>query len=236
MCIRDRRLIAAKGPVPSKSLPVWADMKKITAAHRATITQESMRWAPVSYTHLDVYKRQVETGPGEPDDPAADPSEPGDKNYHGSITTTWGEPSEDNPHPGRVTLKVETPSTGKISVTDASGNVFTADFLKDCLLYTSRLQRVDHLIIGAQTHHSHLAVVEQPRRNEDCADPFLALLFGPVNGNAGSGNNDPPDNRHHNIEGVVHEIELQRMPNPEEGNGSQQKHSGYDPVALSHTT
>lgn len=73
----------------------------------------------------------VETGPGEPDDPAADPSEPGDKNYHGSITTTWGEPSEDNPHPGRVTLKVETPSTGKISVTDASGNVFTADFLKD---------------------------------------------------------------------------------------------------------
>ena len=50
----------------------------------------------------------------------------------------------------------------------------------------NRLQRVDHLIIGAQTHHSHLAVVEQPRRNEDCADPFLTLLFGPVNGNAGS--------------------------------------------------
>ena len=72
----------------------------------------------------------VETGPGEPDDPAADPSEPGDKNYHGSITTTWGEPSEDNPHPGRVTLSIKTPSTGKISVTDASGNVFTADFLK----------------------------------------------------------------------------------------------------------
>lgn len=73
----------------------------------------------------------VETGPGEPNDPAADPSEPGDKNYHGSITTTWGEPSEDNPHPGRVTLSIKTPSTGKISVTDASGNVFTADFLKD---------------------------------------------------------------------------------------------------------
>lgn len=73
----------------------------------------------------------VETGPGEPDDPAADPSEPGDKNYHGSITTTWGEPSEDNPHPGRVTLSIKTPSTGKISVTDASGYVFTADFLKD---------------------------------------------------------------------------------------------------------
>ncbi len=73
----------------------------------------------------------VETGPGEPDDPAADPSEPGDKTYHGSITTTWGEPSKDNPHPGRVTLSIKTPSTGKISVTDASGNVFTADFLKD---------------------------------------------------------------------------------------------------------
>ncbi len=27
-----QRLIAAKGPVPSKSLPVWADMKKITPA------------------------------------------------------------------------------------------------------------------------------------------------------------------------------------------------------------
>lgn len=73
----------------------------------------------------------VETGPGEPNDPAADPSEPGDKSYHGSITTTWGEPSEDNPHPGRVTLSIKTPSTGKISVTDASGNVFTADFFKD---------------------------------------------------------------------------------------------------------
>ena len=73
----------------------------------------------------------VETGPGEPDDPAADPSEPGDKNYHGSITTTWGEPSKDNPHPGRVTLSIKTPSTGKVSVTDASGNVFDADFLKD---------------------------------------------------------------------------------------------------------
>ena len=55
----------------------------------------------------------VETEPGEP----ADPSEPGDKTYHGSITTTWGEPSKDNPHPGRVTLSIETPSTGKISVT-----------------------------------------------------------------------------------------------------------------------
>ena len=65
---------------------------------------------------------------------------------------------------------------------------------------------------------------------------ILTLLFGPVNGNAGSDNNDPPDNRHHDIERVVHEIELQRMPNPKEGNGSQQKHSGYDPVALSHTT
>ena len=73
----------------------------------------------------------VETGPGEPDDPAADPSEPGDKTYCGSITTTWGEPSKDNPHPGRVTLSIKTPSTGKISVTDASGNVFEADFLKD---------------------------------------------------------------------------------------------------------
>lgn len=73
----------------------------------------------------------VETGPGEPDDPAADPGKAGNKTHHGTIVTTWGEPSADNPHPGRVTLSIKTPSTGPISVTDASGNVFTADFLKD---------------------------------------------------------------------------------------------------------
>lgn len=73
----------------------------------------------------------VETGPGEPDDPAADLGKAGNKTHHGTIVTTWGEPSADNPHPGRVTLSIKTPSTGPISVTDASGNVFTADFLKD---------------------------------------------------------------------------------------------------------
>lgn len=73
----------------------------------------------------------VTTGPGEPSDPDADPTKPGDKTFHGQIVTTWGEATEDNPHPGRVTLKVSTPSSGPISVIDATGNVFTADFVRD---------------------------------------------------------------------------------------------------------
>ena len=73
----------------------------------------------------------VETGGGEHDDPSLPEDEPGDRTFHGTITTTWGEPTEANPHPGRVTLKVTTPSTAPISVTDARGNVFTAEFVKD---------------------------------------------------------------------------------------------------------
>lgn len=68
---------------------------------------------------------------GEPDDPGADPSKPCDRTYRGSIETTWGEPSDDNPHPGRVILKVKTDSTAPIHVTGANGSIFTADFLKD---------------------------------------------------------------------------------------------------------
>ena len=73
----------------------------------------------------------MSTGPGQPADPGADPAKPGDKVFRGEIVTTWGEPSEADPHPGRVLLKVTTPSSGPISVTDASGNVFEADFLRD---------------------------------------------------------------------------------------------------------
>ncbi|MEC4185451.1 hypothetical protein VJ918_11600, partial [Adlercreutzia sp. R21] len=73
---------------------------------------------------------KVETGPGEPADPGADPDKPGDKVFRGSITTTWGEASEANPHPGRVVLKVRTPSSGAIEVTDEKGGVFKAAFEK----------------------------------------------------------------------------------------------------------
>nr|WP_276536245.1 hypothetical protein [Adlercreutzia muris] len=78
----------------------------------------------------DAPEPEVSTGPGQPADPGADPGKPGDKVFRGEIVTTWGEPSEADPHPGRVLLKVDTPSSGPVSVTDASGNVFEADFLR----------------------------------------------------------------------------------------------------------
>ena len=78
-------------------------------------------------TDPDFPAPSVQTGAGEPTD-AADPD--GGKTYRGKITTTWGEPSEANPHPGRVVLTVKTESTAPISVTDAKGNVFTAEFAK----------------------------------------------------------------------------------------------------------
>ncbi|MEY8339770.1 hypothetical protein [Adlercreutzia muris] len=81
-------------------------------------------------TDPDAPEPEVSTGPGKPADPGADPGKPGDKVFRGTIVTTWGEPSDADPHPGRVLLKVDTPSSGPISVTDAKGNVFEADFLR----------------------------------------------------------------------------------------------------------
>ncbi|WP_302963652.1 hypothetical protein [uncultured Adlercreutzia sp.] len=81
-------------------------------------------------TDPDAPEPEVSTGPGKPADPNADPGKPGDKVFRGEIVTTWGEPSDTDPHPGRVLLKVTTPSSGKVSVTDAEGNVFEADFLR----------------------------------------------------------------------------------------------------------
>ena len=81
-------------------------------------------------TDPDAPEPEVSTGPGQPADPGADPAKPGDKVFRGEIVTTWGEPSEADPHPGRVLLKVDTPSSGPVSVTDAKGNVFEADFLR----------------------------------------------------------------------------------------------------------
>ncbi|MEY8406921.1 hypothetical protein [Adlercreutzia muris] len=78
----------------------------------------------------DAPEPEVSTGPGQPADPGADPGKPGDKVFRGEIVTTWGEPSEADPHPGRVLLKVDTPSSGPVSVTDAKGNVFEADFVR----------------------------------------------------------------------------------------------------------
>ncbi|MEY8339759.1 hypothetical protein [Adlercreutzia muris] len=78
----------------------------------------------------DAPEPEVSTGPGQPADPGADPAKPGDKAFRGTIVTTWGEPNDIDPHPGRVLLKVDTPSSGPVSVTDAKGNVFEADFVR----------------------------------------------------------------------------------------------------------
>ena len=44
--------------------------------------------------------------------------------------TTWGEPSADNPHPGRVVIDIKTESSGPVSVVNQNGDVFEADFLR----------------------------------------------------------------------------------------------------------
>ena len=66
-----------------------------------------------------------------PDDPDADPTKPGDKTYGGDIATTWDKPTDDNPHPGRVTLTIKTDSSGPISIVGEDGSLFDADFVRD---------------------------------------------------------------------------------------------------------
>ncbi len=68
------------------------------------------------------------TAPG--DHPTGDPIYPGDKTYTGAVETVYDLPSEDDPHPGRVLLKIETDSSGSIRVESADGDVFDADFLR----------------------------------------------------------------------------------------------------------
>lgn len=51
--------------------------------------------------------------------------------HNGTIRTTYGEPTEANPHPGRVILAIDTPSSAPIKVADNTGNVITAEFATD---------------------------------------------------------------------------------------------------------
>ncbi|WP_296012766.1 hypothetical protein [uncultured Adlercreutzia sp.] len=78
----------------------------------------------------DAPKPTVTTGKPEPADPGADPTRPGDKVVSGTISTVYDIRSEDNPHPGRVTLNVKTSSSGPVSVTSEDGEVFEADFVR----------------------------------------------------------------------------------------------------------
>ena len=66
-----------------------------------------------------------------PDDPNADPTKAGNKTYTGTVTTTYDLPTDDIQHPGRVTLNLHTDSSGPISITDADGNLFNVEFIKD---------------------------------------------------------------------------------------------------------
>lgn len=100
-------------------------------------------WADVTVEPVDP-KTEVERRP-DPDkaderfpDPDVQTDEGGpDGNGHpvtihnGTIRTTYGEPTEANPHPGRVILAIDTPSSAPIKVTDNSGNVVTAEFRTD---------------------------------------------------------------------------------------------------------
>lgn len=63
--------------------------------------------------------------------PETDPDTVGPKEFEGTITTTYGKPTETLKHPGRVTMKVKTPSSGEISVTAEDGSLYKADFVRD---------------------------------------------------------------------------------------------------------
>ena len=63
--------------------------------------------------------------------PETSPDTVGPKEFEGTITTTYGKPTDTLKYPGRVLLKVKTPSSGEISVTGEDGSLYTADFVRD---------------------------------------------------------------------------------------------------------
>lgn len=66
-----------------------------------------------------------------PDVPGADPDRPGDKTYRGSITAKIAEFEPGEPNPGRVELKLSTPSSGPITIEVGDGALIEADLLRD---------------------------------------------------------------------------------------------------------
>ncbi len=66
-----------------------------------------------------------------PDDPNADPSKPGNKTYHGTVTLYYKGHGEDEPNPGRIELKLDTPSSGPVTVTTADGTIVKAELKRD---------------------------------------------------------------------------------------------------------
>ena len=66
-----------------------------------------------------------------PDPKPVDPSKPSTTVYTGTIETVYQKHGEDEPNPGRVTLKLDTPSSGPITVTTEDGRIITADVVRD---------------------------------------------------------------------------------------------------------
>lgn len=82
----------------------------------------------------DKSKPSIDTDYDHPtaDKPGADPSKPGDKTYRGEMTLIYEKPDPDaTENPGAVDLKIETPSSGPITVTTADGTVLEAKIITD---------------------------------------------------------------------------------------------------------
>ncbi len=74
--------------------------------------------------------------PGDPDDPDGfvpypEGPDPSMNAYTGTIETYWDVPTEGNEHPGRIIVKVKTPSSGKLTITSEDGELYEADFVRD---------------------------------------------------------------------------------------------------------
>lgn len=82
----------------------------------------------------DKSKPSVDTDYDHPtaDKPGADPSKPGDKTYRGDMTLVYEKADPDaTENPGAVDLKINTPSSGPITVTTADGIVLEAKIVTD---------------------------------------------------------------------------------------------------------
>lgn len=86
---------------------------------------------------------EVEPGPGDPDDPddpanhlvveqgESEEGDDGSRLVKGTVTTVFRAPTDDDPHPGRVELKLSTASSAPVRVTASDGSVFTAQIVCD---------------------------------------------------------------------------------------------------------
>ncbi len=82
----------------------------------------------------DKSKPSIDTDYDHPtaDKPGADPSKPGDKTYTGELTLVYEKPDPDAAeNPGAIDIKIDTPSSGPITVTTADGTILEAKIVTD---------------------------------------------------------------------------------------------------------